>query len=235
MAYPNHNIPFHIYTNASDFQMGTVIIQQKSPFPYWSCKLTDPQCNYQTMEKNSSPLSWPLKSSAPCFMMLCYSITAITKISHLPPWTAITCWAGVCTWKNSQTILYLPGKKNVTANAFSQLLCCDMLPIQWGKLLLLASSTSPLKALTSAMTLICSSASSIYHYPMLLRTTMSASSGYTFNRTQPSSLLQILPGNLIDTSIRLLIIVQFYVIPFLMKISWHNGNCLNKINGDSTD
>ncbi len=28
MACPNHNIPFHIYTNDLDFQMGAIIIQQ---------------------------------------------------------------------------------------------------------------------------------------------------------------------------------------------------------------
>ncbi len=29
MTYPNHNIPFYIYTNASNYQMGAIIIKKK--------------------------------------------------------------------------------------------------------------------------------------------------------------------------------------------------------------
>ncbi len=51
MAYLNHNKPFHIYINASDYQMGTVVIQQKQPVVHWSHELTELQQNYHTMEK----------------------------------------------------------------------------------------------------------------------------------------------------------------------------------------
>ncbi len=36
-TYPIHNIPFHIYTDASAYQMGAIIIQRKIPIAYWSC------------------------------------------------------------------------------------------------------------------------------------------------------------------------------------------------------
>ncbi len=51
MAYPNHTLPFHIYTDTSNYQMGAIIIQQKQPVVYWSRKLTQTQQNYHTMKK----------------------------------------------------------------------------------------------------------------------------------------------------------------------------------------
>ena len=51
MAYTNHNKPFHIYTDSSDYQMLAVIMQNKKPVVYWSQKLNGAQKNYTTMNK----------------------------------------------------------------------------------------------------------------------------------------------------------------------------------------
>jgi hypothetical protein len=52
-AYPDHNKRFDIYTNTSDFQLGTCIIQEGRPVAYFSRNLKKSQQNHTTMEKNA--------------------------------------------------------------------------------------------------------------------------------------------------------------------------------------
>ncbi len=50
-AYPRLNKQFNVYTDASDFQLSTCIIQGGRPVAYFSCKLTKSRQNYTTVEK----------------------------------------------------------------------------------------------------------------------------------------------------------------------------------------
>ena len=55
IRYPDHNLPYHIYTDASDFQMGSVIMQEGAP--EWNAA----QCNNSTIEKESLSIVETLK------------------------------------------------------------------------------------------------------------------------------------------------------------------------------
>ncbi len=44
-AYLDHNKQFDMNTDASDFQLGALIIQEGRPVVYFSCKLTKSQQN----------------------------------------------------------------------------------------------------------------------------------------------------------------------------------------------
>jgi RNase H-like domain found in reverse transcriptase len=51
LKYPDFSMPFDIYTDASDYQLGAVISQNEWPIAFYSRKLNSAQINYTIMEK----------------------------------------------------------------------------------------------------------------------------------------------------------------------------------------
>ena len=60
-VFPDYSIPFDVYTDASDFQLGAAIIQNKRLIAYYSKKLTPAQQNYTTTEKELLGIAMTLK------------------------------------------------------------------------------------------------------------------------------------------------------------------------------
>ena len=51
MGYPDLNTPSEIHTDASKFQLGTVISQEGKPIAFYSRKMNSAHQNYTTTEK----------------------------------------------------------------------------------------------------------------------------------------------------------------------------------------
>ncbi len=116
LAYPNHNKPFHIYTDDSSYQMGAYIVQDDKPVAFWSCKLNDAQLKYAVGDKEL--LSMVMVLTKFCTMLL----KAVLHIHtyHLNITTNNTTPDCIICWLNyvkhfDPYIHFIPGKENVIA------------------------------------------------------------------------------------------------------------------------
>ena len=79
--WPDYYIAFHICPDASDYQLGSVILQQNVPIAFYSCKLSITQQNYTTTEKEFLSVVETFRTF--CSMLLSSDIHAFTDHKNL--------------------------------------------------------------------------------------------------------------------------------------------------------
>ena len=126
LAYPDFDRPFVVHTDASDYQLGAVISQEKKPIAFYSRKLNPAQKRYTTTEQELLSIVETLKEFRT--ILLGHDITVYTDHKNL-------------TFKNFNTdrvmrwrlaieeycpeLVYIKGEKNVVADALSRLAMKD--------------------------------------------------------------------------------------------------------------
>ena len=84
LVFPDHSLPFNVETDASKYQLGSVINQQQGHLvAYYSRKLNSAQCNYTTIEKEVLSIAETLKSFVQFYWVLLFRSIQTTKISPI--------------------------------------------------------------------------------------------------------------------------------------------------------
>jgi len=122
LIYPNFNNPFDIHTDASNLQLGAVISQNGVPIAFYSRKLNKAQRNYTTTERELLAIVETLKEYRN--ILLGQQIKVFTDHKNLTCVNFNT--QRVIRWRMviedfAPELVYIPGAKNIVADAMSRL------------------------------------------------------------------------------------------------------------------
>jgi hypothetical protein len=122
-AYLDHNKPFHIFTDASDYQLGACIMQKGKPVAYYSKKLNSAQMHYAIINKELLCVVATLRKF--CSMMLGAELHVHTDHKNIlsigDSSQQHLCWIAYVD-EYGPEIQYVEGPCNVIADTFSRLL-----------------------------------------------------------------------------------------------------------------
>ena len=123
LVYPDHNKPFRIETDASDFQLGAVIKQDNLPCAFYTRKLNKAQKNYTTIEKELLSVVETFKEFRS--MILGAEIHIHTDHQNITHRLSTFTSQRILRWKIlleefNPTFHYIPGPKNIVADSLSR-------------------------------------------------------------------------------------------------------------------
>ena len=124
LSFPDFNKPFEIHTDASDYQLGAVIMQERKPIAFYSRKLNSAQRNYTTGEREMLSIVECLRAYRN--ILLGHEIIIYTDHMNLVndrtrhESSRIQRWVWLIE-EFGPKFKYLPGSENVVADALSRL------------------------------------------------------------------------------------------------------------------
>ena len=123
LAFPDHTQPFDVETDASEYQLGSVIKQHGRPVAYYSRKLNSAQRNYTTIEKELLSIVETFKEFRS--ILLGSAIRVHTDHKNLTHRLTDFTTQRVLRWRLlleefNPTFLYKAGPDNVLADALSR-------------------------------------------------------------------------------------------------------------------
>ena len=124
LTYPDWSKPFVIHTDASDYQLGAVISQDKKPIAFFSRKLNSAQKNYTTTEKELLSIVETLKEFRN--ILFGYPVQVFSDHKNLVHAATISQSQRVMRWRLileefGPDIKHISGEDNVVADAMSRL------------------------------------------------------------------------------------------------------------------
>ena len=122
LAYPDFTKPFHIYTDASNKQLGSVLMQEGKPLAFYSRKLNSAQRNYTTGEQELLSIVETLKE----FRSLLWGQDVIVHTDHKNILYGQLTNERITRWRlmleeYHPTFVHIKGSENVVADALSRL------------------------------------------------------------------------------------------------------------------
>ena len=122
LTYPDPNLPFEIQTDASDYQLGAVILQNNKPVAFFLRKLSDAQTHYPASNKEALCIQEVLHE----YRDILYGAEIIIKTDHKNLTQCDIKSPCLLHWhllieEFAPTIVYLPRQDNVIADSISHL------------------------------------------------------------------------------------------------------------------